>query len=206
MSEHEKQHQNPGEIMKLEVPVTASILLFIAIVLLTFLYIKEATWRPGIKFFGASAGIAAGVLSAFYVGRGLKITIEQRDRLLADDAISRAFVFVQRWNDPNFASLRSDWRELLDEIEGKTGTEICSTLKGNHKKRTTVADVLNFFEEMSYAAKSGVANEETLRLLLPSVVERYFSAIWPWVERLRTDRHQPTLYEHFEWLRNKWKN
>lgn len=198
----------PGQLLKLKfnITITISIALTIAVAILTYLYVTRPSWHSALEFSGAAVGVAAGMLSAYYIGRGLKITIEQRDTALKDEKISRAFVYLQRWNEPSFAAVRSQWRELVDEIEGKSDPEICAILKISHPKRTTTADVLNFFEEVSYAARSGVADVETLRFLLRSVVERYFSAIWPWVEHRRTTRHQPTLYEHFEWLREQWKS
>ncbi len=201
----EKKAKSPGEIFKLEFPVTVSVLLLIAIVGLTACFVWLPAWRPQVEFFGISAGVAAGILSAFYVGRGLQITIEQRDRALNDDKISRAFAFAHRWNDPTFAELREDWRALLKEIDGNGEAEICRILDGDHHKQTVAADVLNFFEEVSYAARTGVADMETLRQIQHSVVVHYFSTISPWIEKRRRDKKQQTAFEHLEWLANQWK-
>jgi len=195
---------SPGEIIKLQVPVTMSVLLVILVVMLTVLFARNPMWRPEIEFFGASIGIAAGLLSAYYIGRGLKITIEQRDTSLAAEKVARSFSLAQRWNEPNFAALREDWRSLIEEIDEKDAKEVCAILQDQHKK-TVAADVLNFFEELSYAARSGLADLETLKNIHRSIVIRYYSTISPWVEKIRRDGPQPTAYEHLEWLRNQWK-
>jgi Domain of unknown function (DUF4760) len=195
---------SPGEIVEVRVVVTASILLLISVVALTCIYVKEPTWQPGIRFFGGAAGVAAGILSAYYVGRGLKVTIEQRDRALKDDKITTAFDLARCWNDPNLTQLRAEWRGVLDEVDGKTGDEVCEILR-DRQKRTVATDVLNFFEELAYAARSETADIETLRNILRSIVERYYSAMSPWIDRHRRDKHQPTAFEHLEWLRNQWK-
>ncbi|PYU48167.1 MAG: hypothetical protein DMG48_21220 [Acidobacteria bacterium] len=205
MTERKQRGEQPGQILKVQVPVTASLLLLLAVTALTLLYVFEQNWRHEIEFFGISTGVAAGLLSAFYVGQALKITIEQRDRALTDDKIARAFSFALRWNDPNFAQLRADWRAVLDELDAKTDDEICDFIRGEHKNKTVVADVLNFFEEMSYAAKSGVADTLTLRNIFRSIGVRYYTSLSPWIDRYRKDKHQPTAYEHFQWLTNNGK-
>lgn len=200
-----KKAQDPGEILRLEIPLTLSIILIVAVTALTISYALWADARPTIRFLGIATGVAAGVLSAFYIGRGLKITIEQRDQALTDQKISRAFGFLRRWNDPNFAYLRKQWRALLEELEGKTDDQICEIIRSSLENRTVIADVLNFFEEMAYAARGGIADLATLKQICGTIVVRYFEAIRPWLARYRTDKHQPTAYEHFEWLSGQWK-
>jgi hypothetical protein len=195
----------PGELVKIQFPVTVSLLLVLAVVTLTGLWIECPTWRNGINFFGVASGIAAGLLSAFYVGKALQVTIHQRDKSLTDDKISRAFALAIRWNEPNMAPLRREWRALLEEIEQRNGDQVCDVVKSDIKKRTVVSDVLNFFEEMAYAAKSEVADVETLREIFGSIAVRYFNQISPWIHRYRTDKNQSSAYIHFEWLYNKWR-
>jgi len=195
---------SPGEIFKLQFPVTVSLLLLIAILLLTAGFIWVPNWRSQIEFFGISAGVGAGILSAYYVGRGLQITIEQRDKALSDEKISRAFSIAARWNEPNLARTREQWRRLLDEIEGKDAAEVCDILNRDPHKKAVAADVLNFFEEVGYAARSGVIDMGTLKNVHRSLVIHYFSTILPWIEKIRRDKHQPTAYEHFEWLSDQW--
>jgi hypothetical protein len=196
---------SPGQVVKLEVSITISILLVIGVVLLTLGFYFEPTWRPTIEFFGAAIGVAAGILSAYYIGGGLRITIEQRDSALSDERISRAFAFAERWNAPTFAQLREDWRKLLNELDGKQNHEACKVLLDDPHKQTVAADVLNFFEEIAYAVKSGVADGETLKKVHRSIVVRYYSTISPWIESVRRDQNQPSAYEHLEWLKNQWK-
>lgn len=205
MSDSRGRRGSPGELVRMQVALTASGGLLIIVAIMTCLFIEEPSWRPGISFFGVAAGIAAGILSAFYVGRGLEVTIEQRDRALREEKISRAFALAQRWNEPNFAKLREDWRALLDEIEGKDAAVACGIVEGDHHKKTVAADVMNFFEEVAFAARSAVADMETLKNVHRSIVVHYYSTISPWIEKVRRDRRQPTAYEHFEWLTNQWK-
>jgi hypothetical protein len=205
MGKDAKKVKAPGEIVRLELTVTISVLMFIGIVALTVLYVEFPNWQPIIRFSGSAAGIAAGILSAFYVGRGLRITIEQRDSLLRDDKVSIAFKVAARWSDPNLVKLREQWRNLLKEMDGKTDGEACNVLVNDAHKKTVAADVLNLFEEISFAARCGYADMDTLKNILRSVVVHHYSTISPWIDRVRRDKRQPTAYEHFEWLRNQWK-
>ncbi|MFZ0819447.1 MAG: DUF4760 domain-containing protein [Candidatus Acidiferrales bacterium] len=205
MSGQNESSTSPGEIAKLEFPVTVSVLLLIAVLGLTAGFIWLPTWRLQIEFFGIAAGVAAGILSAYYVGQGLKITIEQRDKAAIDERISRAFGLASRWNEPNFAKLREDWRALLKEIDGQTEAEICRILDGDLHKTTVTVDVLNFFEEVAYATRTGVADIDTLRNIHHSIVVHYFTTISPWIDKRRRDKKQQTAFEHLEWLANQWK-
>jgi len=201
----QKDSASPGQILKVQIPITVSVIVVLGVIVMTWLYAHKPNSRPTIAFLGAGMGVAAGVVSAFYVGKALKITIEQRARDLTDQKIARAFAFLERWNDPNFATLRSEWRKVLDEFEGRGSDALCAELQKSHERRTVVVDVLNFFEELSYAGQSGVADLSTLKALFRTILERYFSALKPWIEKHRNDKHQPTAYEHFEWLRDQWK-
>lgn len=199
-----KKGEGPGEIFRLEIPLTLSIVLILAVVALTVMYAWWDDARGPIKFFGAAAGVAAGVLSAFYIGRALKVTIEQRDHQLIERKIEKAFEFAHRWNDPSFAEFRSDWRRVLQELQKANPNQVCNILE-DAEKRTVVADVLNFFEVMGYAVRSGVADLTTLQKIFRRMVEDYYAAVQPWIDHRRREKAHPTLYEHFEWLRNQWK-
>src|SRR5258705_110093 len=98
----------PGEVrLRMpEVTVRLSLLLAVAVVALTWLYAVNVEWRPVVTFAGVASGVAGGLLSAYYVGRSLKTTIEQREHALIQQQVERAFEFVRRRNDPNFGALR----------------------------------------------------------------------------------------------------
>lgn len=206
MAKQSNRSQVPGEILRLEIPLTVSAVLIAAVAVFTIFYALWEDARPTIKFLGAAIGVAAGVLSAYYVGRALKISIEQRDQAIIDQKIERSFGFAYRWNDPKFVTLRAEWRELLKELEAKSPDQVCDILESDNHKRTVAVGILNFFEEMCYASRSGVADAETLKNILKTITVRYYSAFQPWIEKYRKDRHQGTAYEHFEWLWKQWKS
>ncbi len=189
--------RSAGEVLKVHIPITWSLLLLITVILFTTVFAIWEQARPWVRFLGAATGVAAGVLSAVYIGRALQITIEQRDQALTDDKISRAFEFAHRWNDPNFAPLRAKWRKLLEEVEMQPDDRVWEIVHSDAEKKTIVVDVMNFYEEMAYAARSRVADPETLKKIFGSIVERYFSMMFPWLEKYRKEKHQPTAYEHF---------
>ena len=128
-----KESKLPGQPGKLRLPLEISlpVALGILVVLLTVMYAFNKDWRPTITFFGTATAVAAGISSAYYVAlkvratvEQLRITVEQRDRAIKDQKVSLALDFLRRWNDPNFATLRAEWRKLLREVDGKTPDEI----------------------------------------------------------------------------------
>ena len=77
-------------------------------------------------------------------------------------------------------------------------------LKGDMEKRTVVADVLNFFEEMAYACRSGAADLTTLRTVFNFVALKYYRTARPWIE-FRRKEESAQAWAEFEWLCDQWK-
>lgn len=195
----------PGDLGALRIPIKLWVLLGVLIVLFTGIYHFWVAGRSTITFFGVATGVAAGIVSAYYISRGLKVTISQREQALADSRLAVAFDFMKRWDDAHFADQKAEWRRLIDELENKKPSEICDILGSDHDKRTVTVDILNFFEEVGYSAKRGLADIEALEGLFKSIVIKYYNTAEPWIQEHRTNKPQPTAYEHFEWLRNKWR-
>lgn len=75
-------------------------------------------------------------------------------------------------------------------------------IKDNIEIRTVVADVLNFFEEMGYAAKSGAADLQTLEPFSGLAVD-YYRTTQAWIHYRQKETQDG--WKEFEWLCDQWK-
>jgi hypothetical protein len=174
------------------------------VVLLTLLFhYGDMRTQETLKFFVPVGALAGGALSVRYAWLGLRTGLEQRQRARTEQKIAMALTFVQRWNDPNLAKLRKDWRELIDGMLADP-SGVPALLKGDMEKRTVVADVLNFFEEMAYACRSGAADLTTLRTVFNFVALKYYRTARPWIE-FRRKEESAQAWAEFEWLCDQWK-
>lgn len=161
--------------------------------------------RATLNFSMLAAGVVGGLLGAYYVWAGLKTNADLRQETLEQERINTAFDFVRRWNDPHLGRLRRRWRKLMRLFDGPNAPDVKTHLNNvDHlEDRTTVADVLNFFEEIGYAVDAGVADEKTLRAIFEGIVFKYYRLLYPWISQEQERSGRPA-FAYFERLRNRW--
>src|SRR5262245_1304316 len=94
------------------ISIGASILATLFVVVITILFFRgDQNTRDTLNFFVLAGALAVGTLSAYYVWKGLRVSIEQRAILRRERQIQLSLHFVARWNDGGFASTRHTWRE-----------------------------------------------------------------------------------------------
>jgi hypothetical protein len=196
-----------GSVAKIPtISVGVSFLAAVGVAILTLMFYRGSKdTRDTLNFFVLAGALAGGVVSAFYLWAGVKTTIAQRHAAAAEQKIQFALQFLTRWNDPDMGKLRREWRELMAEIEAAP-KGIVVLIEHDMPKRTIVADVLNFFEEMGYAARSDAADLATLRQSFHYLSLTYFRLTRPWIEFRRSPVGAGTAWSNFEWLCDQWKN
>jgi hypothetical protein len=118
----------------------------------------------------------------------LGVGVENLRRSAVAARAAVALRFVERWNDPTLAPFRTDWHKLYDEFKTLTAPQVVERLKSDQITRDKVTDVLNFFEEVSYAVKTNAADRILLEELLGDTIREYFSIALPWVKERRKTR------------------
>jgi hypothetical protein len=200
-------HKKPGQVIQVpRFSVTWSFVAALSVIFLTALYYwGDQRRQDTLEFFIWASGVCGGLLSAYYVWEGLKTTVAQREELRKERSIDEALTFICRWNDPGLARTRERWRKLGREIAESNVQNLPEFVAADMERRTVVADVLNFYEEMAYAARRGTADITTLRELFDTVVLDYYETYRPWVAHRRKADGKPTAWEHLEWLYDQWK-
>lgn len=101
--------------------------------------------------------------------------------------------FIERWTDPNFASLRTAVSGLLEKG------------KPDDMDRQTLIAILNFWEEIAIAVFSHEADERLLKDFFNTMALRTFGVTQDWIIKARVAKNYPTAYIQFEYLYNRWR-
>lgn len=177
-----------------------------AVIIGAWIYAEHAPWRPVMNFLGVGFAMAAAVLSAEYVGQGLKITVEQREEALKNEKIARAFVYVDAWDEPSLSTTRQTVRAFVETMRTNNHDQhsIKEEIEKDEKTEAAVLDVLNFLEGFCLASNQGVADDETLRRCFMSILSSYYLAFEVFLKAKRAEANRPHLYAELEVTVKRW--
>lgn len=204
MAENTNTPKAPGEFVTLHFPITASVILFLLVILVTLIYALKPEWRGTMNFAGAALAVAAGALSAYYLGKGLAQTVRQRNEQLHADRVARAFELISRWNDPELANSKHEFRQIIESGQAHMADQLDESLNNEPAKRAIVIEVLNFFEQIALAANCGYANDDTLRKYYRGSVSKYHSTLEAWIKKHRAIKNRPAMYIELEEMVKRW--
>jgi len=194
----------PGRFGKVSFPITASLILFVVCVFVTWLFSAYPTQRETIKFGIEAVTLAAGMLSAYYIGQGLLQTVVQRDRSLKDAQIATACRFMERWNNPDLATTKDIFREIIASGKAHNADYVQEALKDT-AKRIVVVEVLNFFEEVALIANMGLADDPTLLRYFEGALRSYHTALSPWIQTHRASQARPNMWCEIDKRLQRWE-
>lgn len=201
--EHE-DNEMPGKFGNISFPVTASLILALLCAAAIWLFWAYPAQREIWKFGIDAVTLAAGMLSAYYIGQGLLQTVQQRDRGLKDSQIAAACRFMERWNEPDLAATKDTFRQIIDS--GKAhNAEYVQQLLADSEKRIVVVEVLNFFEEVALIANMGLADDTTLKRYFIGALSSYHATLSPWIKAHRASLARPTMWCEIDELLRRWQ-
>lgn len=197
---------DPRKLADIRFSIGWSSVLVIVVSLSGWVYADHQAWRSTMNFLGVGFAMAAAVLSAAYVGRGLKITVDQREESLRSEKIARAFIYVDAWDHPSLSRTKHIVRSLVDAIgTNKTNAQkIKEDLDADKEMETAVLDVLNFVEGFCLASNRGVADDETLRLCFKYILASYWFTFETFINARRAEKNRPHLYAELEAVVRRW--
>src|SRR3989442_894205 len=137
------QPKDPGKLGTIKFPVFSSFLLVLAVAILTIIFHCHPQWRATMTFGIAAGALSAGALAAYYIGRGLSETIQQRSESLSEQKIARAFEFHRRWNDPALAQTKANFREIIESGKAHVAEVVEQLIQNDRAKRNAVVEILN---------------------------------------------------------------
>lgn len=197
---------DPRKLANVRFSIGWSGVLAVIVLASAWVYADHEVWRPTMNFLGVGFAMAAAVLSANYVGHGLRITVQQREETLRIDKIARAFVYVDAWDDPSLSRTRQTVRAFVEamRISDYDQHGIKQEIEKDEKCEAAVLDVLNFLEGFCLASNQGVADDETLRRCFMSIMSSYYLAFEIFIKAKRAEANRPLLYAELEVTMRRW--
>jgi Domain of unknown function (DUF4760) len=189
--------QKPGKLaeINIKIPIRIGVLGLLASIAfaLTFHTLDKEPNKKTLEFFTAVLGASAGITSAFYVGESIRLNAESKK-------LDRTTVFISRWSDPSFDSVRKAGHDI-DKITKNAPAErhsdiIQQALEDDLDLKIRALDALNFLEVMALCMHFGIIEETVIHEYYRSIVQSYCKMFGLWIERLRIDTGNKQLFKH----------
>jgi hypothetical protein len=147
--------------------------------------------RKTFEFFAAVLGTSATITSAFYVGQSIELNARSKK-------IDRTTVFISRWSDPAFDSIRRAGHDISGMLNGisedKHPDIIQTALDNDLDLKIRVIDALNFLEEVALCVQLGIIDPDVTAEFYRSIMQRHHSMFGLWIERLRREQRNKRLF------------
>jgi hypothetical protein len=194
----------PGRFGRVTFPITASLILGALCVVVIWLFCEYPTQRITLKFGIETVTLAAGMLSAYYIGQGLFQTVTQLEKGLKDAQIITACRFMERWNAPDLAATKGSFRGIIESGKAHDAGYV-QNLLSDDGQRTVVVEVLNFFEEVALSANIGLADDATLSRYFGGALRSYHTTLSPWIQTHRASKARPKMWCEIDNLLHRWQ-
>jgi len=167
-------------------PPVAAVVILLAIGLVA----AFATWhaaRSELIYGAAVLGGSTGLYSAYYAAAAIRLQIYR-------DQQARAFEFINQYNEDarTRARVYSETLNPLDELSPK---EVEERIAADPELREGVRGILNSFEEMAIAVRTGYADEPVAFFFFVSVLPFAMRRLGAYISTARTEEDNLTWVE-----------
>jgi Domain of unknown function (DUF4760) len=179
-------------------------------------YIAFPDARAILTFTLAALASLAALISAYYVGQGLRESAaearraaENAKKAAADaergERFNRAMFYTGRWGDPQLATARTAFREILDGLHGDedAGEKIREKVEQSRAVEASLIACMNLLEDLALAVHEDMVDEEIVYRYYNTTVRWCWETLGPWVKQVR-QRRGPRIYTELEDLYNSW--
>lgn len=154
-------------------------------------------------------GVAAGIVSALYVGDNINNAAAARREEEELRKTDRALKYISKWNDPSFYMVRDVVSSITPIIKQEDDANKHSRLVYDHVCENysldqKVNDILNFLEEISIAVNKDLVNQDLIKEFFSFIFERYAFVFAYYINEKRRLRNNTSMYKNFTELNDKW--
>lgn len=119
------------------------------------------------------------------------------------DLQKQAIHFINQWNSTDLVE-RTNLALSYENIEKLKSIELENPKHYDTRNFEHLIVLLNFFEEIGLYVDNQLVDEEILSKYFTQTSVEIYKVSEKYIELLRYQRRNPTLYRHFEKLVNKW--
>jgi len=195
-----ERQKKPGQFFRANVPITVGIsgILALLVIGLTGAHWWFPDYRDTVVFFSLAVTAAATLSATFYVGTALRMSVVQQSR-------GAAFGLMARWNSPELFHSRADCHRVLDAFRSSGAAGVSEALKAENVQMN-IRHVLNFFEEVAIAVRTGHVDEELLANAFAGLIIRAYNALGAWITEHRRLTGRQKVWAELQWLYERWKD
>lgn len=181
---------------EVRVRITGAVVIAVIATIVIAVFVNYPARRPEIQFAAFVFGASAAIYSAYHAGLNVRINL-YRDRQ------KRSYEILDSFNRVDSVTVRITVDEAMDKAE--TPSLVYKTIRSDPQKDAGVRHLLGVFEDLAIAVRSGYADEGVLYWSLNQLAVRYFDVFKPYIDEVRRDRRNQTLFIEFERLAAAWR-
>ena len=152
--------------------------------------------REGIKFIGWAMTVGIAVYTAFHAAKTFDYNIARKKE-------ESAYAFIALFNQDDTVDIRA---VLEPEVGPDAEARQYDRIKADKNLRKQVILILGVFEDIAIAISTGYADESVLYRSISGMVPLYFEGLKGYINGLRKEADDPSLYRELEQLNDRWKN
>ncbi|MBT9168451.1 MAG: hypothetical protein DDT19_01796 [Syntrophomonadaceae bacterium] len=187
--------------VKINIFITVFLIAASVALILSFIYFKDDKDAQAAIAFSVSiiVGIAV-IYTAFYIGQSMKINLRR-------DMLKQSIEVINRVEGMEISKVRSFIRDELSSGKiSQTPEEVYKMITADKDLCDAVITVLGYFEDISILIQKGYVEEELLYMSFCPTVPFYYKALEPYINKVREQRNDPSIYIEFTKLSTSWSS
>lgn len=185
-----------GEIRRISIKVTVALVVCAIAAILILLYFSFPDYRDQLKFTAAVIAGSSALYSAYYIAAGIKTNIKR-------DSISKGLDLIKRVDEINLTQIR---RFVEQEYDKTKPDEFNRKIRENDELFHSIRKLLGNLEDIAIAIQLGVADEETVKRSLGTIVEIASTRFEHFIKAERLQYGDTEIYCEFERLSVAWRH
>jgi hypothetical protein len=202
--------KKPGSLgrVSFSIPIRVGVFGLIGSCCIAYVYHCQREYRETMTFFATCLGGTAAITGTFYAGQALRQNaLEKR--------LDRTLLYIEKWSDPSFDSVRKAGRQVHDELEAANGTNtnhdklIEDMIQRDGSLSISINNALNFFEDIANSIELGVVDEQILCKYYRGIMSRHYDLFSVWIAKLRNNAGvggNSKTFKAYTDLCEKWVN
>jgi len=185
-----------GTIANVSIRITIAAFLAVLGISVCLLYLFLPQYQTEIVFITAVFGGLAAIYSAFYAGVSIRSNIR-------GELIRNSFQLIHYFHQIDLIRARVHCEKEF-EFDHISPVQFCDKIASDQDLHLVIKELLSIFSDVSCAIQQEFADEQTLYMSLDTTLLSTFEICRPYIEEVRKQRKNPSIYVQFEKLAKSW--
>jgi len=191
--------KKPGNLLSIKITIPLWFILALCCIALVIAHLLYYNQRDNIKFCASILAGAAAIYSAYYVGKGIRLSLIQDKR-------KASFNLLDRLNSKEFVEVSNFVDTKLNNTKSISDIKLFNMIIKDKELSDSVKYVLSVLEDMSIAIQHDYVDESILHQSMVLIVERNYNALRGYIDHKREITGKTQYYSEFQKLYNAWNS